>query len=251
MKGKGFLLGFIVLTALVYAGAVSASTFIGYDTFELAYDSGKTNCTAGTETSTYNIGYDNTQYQFVQWVTIPVNTTITSVDVYLKKQGTPADQLQAAIFSYNISSDGLGYSNSNWVASSTAQTISASAIYSFAFTDTELDAGTYVVALKRTAATSTTNYYLLPVWGSCLLRTPQSGSTNVFTRTNSNAYVISSPIYFSIYGDVVVSTDGGTCDMASTTEAIYAVGYSMQIYLLIFVLVLAGIAAYRYTRMYI
>jgi hypothetical protein len=42
-----------------------------------------------------------------------------------------------------------------------------------------------------------------------------------------------------------------SCDMASTTEAIYAVGYSMQTYLGIFLLLIAGIASYAFTKKYV
>lgn len=104
---------------------------------------------------------------------------------------------------------------------------------------------------------STTLYFHEMTTGTVMAFSPNSNvysnglgkwlSTQCLSYATNTRY-----IDISFFASSTCTSDGGTmCDMASTTEAIYTVGYSLQLYLGIVLLLIFGVMSYTFTRRYV
>lgn len=243
---KFFVLGALFLSApCAYAGS-----YIQNDAMEQAYDANVTGCRSFSNAG--NFGYNTSYFQFATFISVPVDFTLQNVKMDIGVSNTPTDTLEMSVYSYDPTSDAFSFLNASHVASSSEVTATTSGLYTFEFADVELTAGTYVFSVRRTGPLSTTNFYNLRTAQSCYLRGTQSYETRIMTQANGNAIGLTGNYFLTIRGETPES-EGGImeCDMASTTDAVYAVGYSMQLYLGILILLIFAIGAFFFVRGYI
>jgi hypothetical protein len=241
---------------------------------------------ATTTLYTYDVGTNNTVFGNSATAMGICVRFATSSDVYitdfrlqLYKTGSPTDSLQAFI----ATSDPEPTPDVTWYASST-NTISGSSLttsqqpYWFYFSSSTATSslirkmfvgrdfagdGMAVaypsLCVVRTGAPDVTNYYRIARDATANDKEHPTGFqlTNAMNKGSN----ITGHIRSTILGQFYIEATEGSCpsgyecytieEMASTTEAIYTVGYTMQTYIGIFLLLTFGLLAFGFVRRFL
>lgn len=256
-----FLLPFFFLAPLVHAD-------IGTSTTLYSQTGGSNNTVFGNASTTLGI--------CVRFGTSsPVYVDTFKINMY--KTGAPTDTLQAFLAVRGSTTAPSTYytfaTSTNTIAGTSLTTGSSEYTFNFATTaytyynrfDDEYtgdlrSTGWGAVCVKRTGGISATNYYRITrnTGISASLTYPTGSQVSEAWGTASGITGIKAQILGYEY---IESGSGGPCpdgyvcatmeEVASTTEAIYTVGSSMQIYMGILLLLLFGYMGFVFTRRYL
>lgn len=166
----------------------------------------------------------------------------TTYELY--KTGSPSDAVEAVI--WDTCSTVLATST-NTVAGSSITT--SATTYTFLFANVEIASGTTpLFGLRRTGSANASNYYRFR-------RNTTPSTSYIGNCTESISGTPNGWIYGYGWKPAASSSvwcEDGVCytdeEMATTTAAILALGYTLQLYLAVFVFALFALLAFRWTK---
>lgn len=223
------------------------ATIANADTYHVHCDDAGAN-------SAGDFGYVSALYQgkiSLDFATTSSSTVITEMKVQLKKHGSATTgSVQGVLYSGTLSNLTFLASSTNSVVVSTGLTTTW-ATSTFTFNNIQVATSTKVyVGVYRTTVDTQPVY-----WNRCPINSP-TGTHSVYltgTTTTDSAqdFELTTTAPTSGGGGSTTTQPTTTVDMASTTEAIYAVGYSIQIYMGILLMILFGYMGFVFVRYYI
>lgn len=191
------------------------------------------------------LNFGNTTDGYCQKFTLTNSVYIASSTARVGRILTPGDYLYGAILDTNKN---VIATSTNWVLGSTLSTSQTYVVFNFEnfyiASSTE-----FYQCVRRSGARDATNYF--KTFGDSVGVSPSYGFYITGTTTSS----LGKESYTQLFGYTYfpVCTGGGTleCDMASTTEAVYAVGYTTN-YILGFALFLVFFyLGYRFIKYFL
>lgn len=259
---------FGAFSAIIFFGANFAYADIGATSTFYSYDTGTQNTVFGN---------NDTQIGFCQRLATTSPLYIATTTWRLYKTGSPTDNLRAYVG--HIHQD----LNPNWdIHGTSTNTVSGTTIttsaqtYTFTFDPPlYIDINTepvgslypgdnhglsyYCIGVMRTGSSSASNYYRVQRDSSAFtIDYPASSLVSTALQQGSN---LSGRPRGTISGYYSTEVPSGNCptgyecytleEMASTTEAIYTVGSTMQIYLGIFLMLIFGYVAFVFARKFL
>lgn len=259
---------FILSATLFFLPAIFAYADIGTSTTQYSVTTGTNNTVFGNASSTLGI--------CVRFGTSSP-TYVNQLKINLYKTGAPTDDLQAFLAIRGSSSVNTYFTfatSTNTINGTTLTTGTAEYTFNFAttaytyynrvdheYTGDLRSTGWGAVCVKRLGGISATDYYRVTRNTSITpsLQYPTGAQVSEAWQTASVITGIRATI--SGYEYVGSVGGGGSCpegyecytleEMASTTEAVYTVGSTLQIYLGIMLMIVFGIMAYNFTRRFI
>lgn len=201
------------------------------------------------EGNTVTKNFGNTNDGYCQSYTTHTSVYIASSTFRGGRTNTPTDYIYGVLLD---SSKNVIATSTNWVIGST---MSTGAGYYYFYYNNVFFASTspFFVCHKRSGAQDATNYYR--VTGDTNGISPTYGAFLNGTTTTANSLGMQSYTQTWGYTYFPTCTGGGAtstmCDMASTTEAIYTVGYSTNIILGIFLCLIFFYFGFKFIRSFL
>jgi hypothetical protein len=237
-------------TLFFFETKVYAGTFELFQDKYDAYINGATGCTGTDGSNGGNFGDTVDHWLASAIVSTPVDFNLSTVEIPLYSSGVVDDELVMYVYPY-VYTNGLTISTSTLIATSDSIVVDTSeSLRTFTFASEELSAGEYIFGMRRTGSASSTAFYHTLSFPSCTVRSSFTDQQKSF-RINGTYSGALGMHFMHIVGTTADSGGIMECDMASTTEAIYTVGYTINLFLGIFLFIACVYLGFIFVKRFI